>query len=363
MIKLENLKKVYRNNGPLLDVNTEINDGDVISVIGKSGKGKSTLLRCINLLEKPTSGHIYADGIDITDPSVDNTAIRQRMGMVFSSFNLFPHLNVIENIMMAPVDILHMSKQDAYDRAVELLKKVRLSSKENYYPDELTGGQKQRIAIARTLAMDPDIILMDEPTSGLDPAMTAEVQAVIREFAGSGKTILIATNEMAFARAICSRVFYMDEGTIYEEGTPEQIFDAPTKEKTRRFINGLKVLELFVIGHESDPISMISEIEQYSRNNQLSRTVTNRIQLAVEELIFTQLIPMLEHPYIRISIEYSEVRDTVSIRVRYNGGQFDFREKSDPISLAVLKSTCSSMEYTPEKTGRYENLIRLEIRS
>lgn len=362
MIKIENLKKVYRNNGPLLDVNAVINDGDVISVIGKSGKGKSTLLRCIDLLETPTSGHIYVDGTDITDPSADRMAVCRRMGMVFSSFNLFSHLNVIENIMMAPVDILHMEKQAAYDLGMELLKKVRLSNKAYYYPDELTGGQKQRIAIARTLAMDPDIILMDEPTSGLDPAMTAEVQAVIKELAHSGKTLLIATNEMSFARAICSRVFYMDEGIIYEEGTPQQIFDSPSKEKTRRFINGLRVLELFVIGSQADSFEMLNEIEQYCRRNQISRAVSNRMQLAVEELVFAQLIPMIEKAYIRITVEYSEITDTVVMKIRYNGGASDFRERSDPLSLAILKNSCERIEYRPEQLGRYENLATLVIR-
>ena len=235
MIELKNLKKSYENSTPLKDVNVVINDGDVISVIGPSGAGKSTLIRCINMLERPTGGRILLDGEDITAPGYDLSQARRRMGMVFQSFNLFGHLTVIENLMLAQIDILKRSKQEAYDKGIELLKRVGLSGRENQYPDELSGGQKQRVAIARTLAMDPDVILLDEPTSALDPTMVGEVQAVIRDLAKTGKTMMIVTHEMSFARAICNRVFYVDEGGIYEDGTPEQIFDHPEKELTRRF--------------------------------------------------------------------------------------------------------------------------------
>ena len=236
MIELVHLEKKYENTTPLKDVSTVIRDGDVISVIGPSGTGKSTLLRCINMLERPTGGQILLDGVDITAPGYDLTKARRRMGMVFQSFNLFGHLTVIENLMMAPMDILGKSKREAYDTGVQLLKKVGLEGRELQYPDQLSGGQRQRVAIARTLAMDPDVILFDEPTSALDPNMVGEVQAVIRDLAGSGRTMMIVTHEMNFARAICNRVFYMDQGGIYEEGTPEQIFESPAKELTRRFI-------------------------------------------------------------------------------------------------------------------------------
>ena len=207
MIKIEHLRKEYPNVTPLKDVSVEINDGDVISVIGPSGTGKSTLLRCINLLEKPTSGHITIDGQEITDPKCNVPMLRRKMGMVFQGFNLFGHLTVIENIMLAPMDLLGKSKQEAYDTGMQLLRTVGLAEKALNYPDELSGGQKQRIAIARTLAMDPDVILLDEPTSALDPTMVGEVQAVIRDLAKTGKTMMIVTHEMGFARAISNRVF------------------------------------------------------------------------------------------------------------------------------------------------------------
>ena len=212
MIKIEHLRKEYPNITPLQDVSTVINNGDVISVIGPSGTGKSTLLRCINLLEKPTSGKIWVDGLEITDPKCDITRVRQKMGMVFQSFNLFGHKTVIENIMMAPMRLLGKTRQEAYDTGKQLLRKVGLAEKALNYPHELSGGQKQRIAIARTLAMDPDMILLDEPTSALDPTMVGEVQAVIRDLAQTGKTMMIVTHEMNFARAISNRVFYMDDG-------------------------------------------------------------------------------------------------------------------------------------------------------
>ena len=208
MIKIEHLKKEYPQVTPLKDVSVEIRDGDVVAVIGPSGTGKSTLLRCINQLEKPTSGRVWLDGVEITDKKCDINQVRRKMGMVFQSFNLFGHLTVIENIMLSPMDLLGKTKQEAYDEGMRLLRLVGLAEKALNYPDELSGGQKQRVAIARTLAMDPEIILLDEPTSALDPTMVDEVQEVIRELSGSGKTMMIVTHEMNFARAISNRVFF-----------------------------------------------------------------------------------------------------------------------------------------------------------
>ena len=220
MIELVHLQKKYERATPLEDVNATIRDGDIISVIGPSGTGKSTLLRCINMLERPTGGQILLDGVDITAPGFDLTKARRKMGMVFQSFNLFGHLTVIENLMMAPMDILGKSKQEAYETGLYFLRKVGLEGRELQYPDQLSGGQKQRVAIARTLCMDPEVILFDEPTSALDPNIVGEVQSVIRDLAASGRTMMVVTHEMNFARAISSRVFYMDQGGIYEEGTP-----------------------------------------------------------------------------------------------------------------------------------------------
>ena len=215
IITIKHLRKEYPNVTPLKDVNTEIRRGEVISIIGPSGTGKSTLLRCINLLEKPTGGEIFIDGVQINAPNTDVPLLRRRMGMVFQSFNLFNNMNVIENIMAAPVDLLKMPKQDAYNKGIELLRTVGLADKAQSFPNELSGGQKQRVAIARTLAMNPEIVLFDEPTSALDPTMVGEVLNVIRSLAKQGLTMMIVTHEMRFARQVSTRIFYMDQGIIY----------------------------------------------------------------------------------------------------------------------------------------------------
>ena len=293
MIELRHLKKTYENAEPLKDVSVTVNDGDVVSVIGPSGTGKSTLIRCINLLEKPTDGQIILNGEEITAKGYDVRKARRKMGMVFQSFNLFGHLTVIENLMTPPIDLLGKSRQEAYEKGIELLRRVGLADKALNYPNELSGGQQQRVAIARTLAMDPEIILLDEPTSALDPTMVSEVQAVIRDLSRSGKTMMIVTHEMNFARAISNRVFYMDEGGIYEEGTPEEIFEHPQKELTRRFIKRLRVLEFTITTSDFDFIGAGGSIDRYCLQNDVAPKEKYRIHLAVEELVQQILLPRL----------------------------------------------------------------------
>ncbi|ABI69038.1 amino acid ABC transporter ATP-binding protein [Syntrophomonas wolfei] len=222
MITIKGLSKSYGNLRVLENVSTEINKGEVISIIGPSGCGKSTFLRCINLLERPTGGEITIDGQNILSRNADVSKLRQKMGMVFQSFNLFSHLMIIENIMLAPVSLLKVPRKQAYEEGMKYLEMVGLGAKAIAFPDELSGGQKQRAAIARTLAMQPEIVLFDEPTSALDPTMVSEVQAVIRKLAADGLTMMIVTHEMKFARDVSSRVFYMDEKGIYEDGSPAQ---------------------------------------------------------------------------------------------------------------------------------------------
>ena len=269
MIELRHLRKEYENVTPLCDVNATINDGDVISIIGPSGTGKSTLIRCINQLEKPTSGDIIVDGVCITEKGCKISEIRKKVGMVFQSFNIFGHLTIVENVMQPQMDLLGVSKQQAYDKAMSLLHMVGMESRALSYPDALSGGQKQRVAIARTLSMDPDVILLDEPTSALDPTMVGEVQAVIRSLAEMGKTMMIVTHEMKFAREICNRVFFMAEGGIYEDGTPDQIFDHPRGEITRRFIRRLKVFEATIEDRNFDFIGRTGELDTYGDKNRI----------------------------------------------------------------------------------------------
>ena len=363
MIKIEHLKKEYEGVTPLKDVNVEINDGDVISVIGPSGTGKSTLLRCINLLETPTGGHIWIDGEDITDRKSNVPQIRRKMGMVFQSFNLFGHLTVIENIMLSPIDLLGMSRQEAYDKGMRLLRTVGLAEKALNYPDELSGGQKQRIAIARTLAMDPSIILLDEPTSALDPTMVGEVQAVIRELSKTGKTMLIVTHEMNFARAISNRVFYMDEGGIYEEGTPEQIFDHPQRENTRRFIRKLKVLELNIEGRDYDFLGMARQIEVYCNKNQITPKMAGRLQLVFEETVEHLLMPALKSSRIQAVVEYSETTENAQWTFRYGGPGLDVKNAQDDLALSVLGGVTETLDYTWNEGEDLPNQLQMKMKT
>ncbi len=237
MIKIENLMKKFGDNVILKNISFSVSPGEAVSIIGPSGSGKSTLLRCINGLEEITNGHIHVDELDIADPSLNIDKLRERVGMVFQSFNLFPHLTVLENITLAPVTLKKMNKAEAIAKAEELLKKVGLSDKGNNYPSSLSGGQKQRVAIARALAMNPEAILFDEPTSALDPEMVGEVLQVMRSLANEGMTMIVVTHEMGFAREVCDRVIFMADGEIVEEGDPETLFTSPSHERTRNFLN------------------------------------------------------------------------------------------------------------------------------
>ena len=237
MITIKNLRKNFGDLKILEGIDEHISKGEVVVIIGPSGSGKSTLLRCLNLLEKPTEGDIYIDDELITSPKTDVNKIRQKMGMVFQHFNLFPHLTIMENITLAPVKLKKATKEEAKQRAKELLEKVGLLEKADCYPAQLSGGQKQRVAIARALAMQPEIMLFDEPTSALDPEMVGEVLDVMKDLAKSGMTMVVVTHEMGFAREVGTRVWFMDQGLITEQGTPEEIFSNPKNERTKSFFS------------------------------------------------------------------------------------------------------------------------------
>ncbi len=239
MIYVNDLKKDFGELHVLNGVNQHIAKGEKVVVIGPSGSGKSTFLRCLNLLERPTSGQILFEGVDITSRKCNINAIRQKMGMVFQQFNLFPHLTVRKNITLAPVQLKRMTQQQADARADELLKRVGLYDKAESYPRALSGGQRQRIAIVRALAMDPDVMLFDEPTSALDPEMVGEVLDVMKQLARDGMTMVVVTHEMGFAREVGDRVLFMDDGKVLEEGTPAQIFGSPKEKRTQDFLSKL----------------------------------------------------------------------------------------------------------------------------
>lgn len=237
MIKIEKLCKNYDKLEVLKGIDAQVNKGDIIAIIGPSGSGKSTFLRCINKLEEPTSGHIYIKNQDIMSDNTDINLIRQKVGMVFQHFNLFPHKTVMENLTLAPMKLKNLSQEEAEKKALILLEKVGLKDKTSAYPNQLSGGQKQRIAIARALAMEPEVMLFDEPTSALDPEMIKEVLDVMRELAQEGMTMLIVTHEMGFAKNVANRIFFMDRGTILEDTTPTELFSNPKHERTQEFLN------------------------------------------------------------------------------------------------------------------------------
>jgi polar amino acid transport system ATP-binding protein len=237
LIKVEDLKKSFGKIDVLKGISTEITKGEVVCIIGPSGSGKSTFLRCLNLLEEPTGGHICFDGTDITNPNVNINLHRQKMGMVFQQFNLFPHMTVLKNMTVSPIKVLGISKEDAEKRAMELLERVGLADRANAYPSQLSGGQKQRVAIVRALCMQPEVMLFDEPTSALDPEMVGEVLEVMKALAKDGMTMAVVTHEMGFAKEVADKVFFIDEGIIMEQGTPEEIFTNPKSPRLKDFLS------------------------------------------------------------------------------------------------------------------------------
>ena len=345
MIEFRHMQKAFESSVVLKDINATISKGDVIALIGHSGCGKSTLLRCLNHLDPPTGGQIFVDGEDITARGCNINKVRQKMGMVFQSYNLFGHMTVIENIMYAPVKLLGMNRQDAYDRGIDLLKKVGLADRAMKYPDALSGGQKQRVAIARALAMDPEIILFDEPTSALDPTMVGEVKAIIEDLARSGKTMMIVTHEMDLAKKVANRVFYLDEGIIYEEGSPDQIFQHPQKEKTRRFVQMLKVLEFNIDGSGFDFVEASAEIDQYCIKNHVSQRAANRIRAVIEELCIQILLPAVKDAGINVRVESSEEGGDTTITVQYPN-KFRPEDSEEELAYKILMANTELVDYS-----------------
>ncbi|MFH2046826.1 MAG: amino acid ABC transporter ATP-binding protein [Pseudomonadota bacterium] len=334
MISVEHLEKKFGDLTVLKDINVEIRKGEVISIIGPSGTGKSTFLRCLNLLDTPTGGKICIDGTDILDKKINVPRMRQKMGMVFQSFNLFNHFSALENLTIGPIKLLGKKKEQADKRAMELLNMVGLAEKANSFADELSGGQKQRIAIARCLSMEPEIILFDEPTSALDPTMVSEVLAVIRRLAREGMTLVIVTHEMDFARDVSHRVFYMDEGYIYEEGPPEQIFENPRKEKTGAFINRVRSFNYCIDSPQFDLYKMNAEIERFCEKHVFSRKLMNDILLIVEELLILHKAQSTLFD-VDLKIAYSEKFNNIEIIFEYTGEHGNMLEKAEPDDFGV----------------------------
>ncbi len=359
MIQIRNLSKHFGSLVVLKDINVDIKKGEVISVIGPSGTGKSTLLRCMNLLETPTGGSIHIDDVSLLDKHTNVAKIRQRMGMVFQSFNLYAHLSVLENLTIGPRKLLGMSKAKANQKAMELLKVVGLAEKAFSLPEELSGGQKQRVAIARCMAMSPEILLFDEPTSALDPTMVSEVLAVIRKLSREGMTMIIVTHEMEFARNISSRVFYMDEGIIYEEGPPSQIFEGPLKENTKAFIHRIRSLDIAINSSNYDLFGIQGEIKTFCEKHFLSPRMVDFVQLMAEEVLLLQN----DFSDILISLFYSEKSGKLSLRCESAGAPHNPLKEDltmDDIGLKLILGRCDHVDYFYENN---RNKLLLQIKN
>ncbi len=347
MIQIDHLSKSFGTLEVLKDVTVEIKAGEVISIIGPSGTGKSTFLRCINLLDRPDGGSISIDGVDILNPKTDVPKVRQKMNMVFQSFNLFSHLSVMDNLTLGPIKLLGMSKQDAERKSIDLLKVVGLAEKAESYPDELSGGQKQRVAIARCMAMDPKIILLDEPTSSLDPTMVSEVLSVIRRLAKDGMTMAIVTHEMDFARDVSNRVLYMDEGVIYEEGTPEQIFVHPQKEKTRTFINRIRSFTYHIGSPDYDLYALNAEIKTFCEKQILPVKTRQNLILLVEEML-QYFNPILSTSLLDIHLAYSEKKESMEVVFESTGAAMnllDNKQLLEKSGLTRIRNVTDSIDY------------------
>lgn len=346
LITVEHLKKEYPNATPLRDVNTVIRRGEVITVIGPSGTGKSTLMRCLNRLETPTAGKVTVFGYDLDDKATDLRLLRRRMGMVFQSFNLFGHLTVIENVMLTPTVLKKEAPQAAYDHAMQLLRMVGMAEKALNYPDELSGGQKQRVAIARTLAMDPEIVLFDEPTSALDPTMVGEVLAVMKRLANEGMTMMIVTHEMKFAKEVSSRIFYMDEGVIYEDGTPQEIFEHPAKEKTRAFVKRLKLLPMTIQSRDFDFIAMSEALQGFGEKHLLTGKRTEHMRRVFEEILALNIIPNANPEFpLEVVTEFEEEADRLKMRFAWRGEEYDPLTEGDALSRKLVETAIRGGEF------------------
>ncbi len=350
MIEIKNLKKEFENETPIKDLSLTINDGDVLSIIGPSGTGKSTFLRMLNMLEKPSAGQIIINGEDITAKNYSMEKIRKKVGMVFQNFNLFNNLSVIENVCFGPINIKNEKPKKALDKGMELLESVGLAKHAFAYPESLSGGQKQRVAIARALSMEPEMLLFDEPTSALDPSMVSEVEAVMRQLADKGKTMIIVTHDMELAEKLSNKVAFFCDGVLYEEGTPEEIFYNPSKEKTKAFVMKLRNLHLEIDSPQYDFMSLYSSIDTFSKKNFMDYDLTTKVVAILEELCFGMIIPIfkkidVENKKIVIDISYSDKKKSIKIMIQWENIFFNFDNDDYMIQRKLIEHYAKSVEF------------------
>ncbi len=360
MIEVQGLHKAFGALSVLENVSLHVNRGECISIIGPSGTGKSVFLRCLAGLETVDRGTVIVNGQNIADHRTNLDKVREKVGMVYQGFHLFSHLNVTDNIILAPRVVRRMPRPEAEEKAMVMLAMVGLRDKASAFPHQLSGGQKQRVAIARCLAMDPDVILFDEPTSALDPSMIGEVLAIMRTLAKTGLTMLVVTHEMRFARDVSSRVIFMDEKRIYEEGTPEELFDRPKKERTAHFIRDLKVHRITIVSKGYDLIATSVGIEHFLQKYNIGHQSIHRTQLLAEEVIleiFARCYPEADQqPDIDMAI--SCTRDgQITVDLRYGGNPFDpFGEETDDesaLGLLIIHKLAKAHQYAFENNANH----------
>lgn len=360
MIEIIDLQKKYEAVTPIEHLNATIHQGDVISIIGPSGTGKSTLLRMINMLERPTAGTIRINGEDITAPGYPLSKMREKVGMVFQSFNLFHHMTVIENVCYAPIHIKKERPREVYERGMQLLEDVGLAKFALAYPSTLSGGQKQRVAIARSLAMEPEVILFDEPTSALDPTMVSEVQAVIKKLAQQGHTMLLVTHDMSFAEKVANRVFFLSDGILYEEGTPEEIFHHPKQEKTKAFVLRLRDMHVEIDSPQYDFLSLYSTVDMFALKNSMPGDITTKLKAILEEFCFGIAMPVLKEQFaerakIILDVAYSDKDGQTTVTAQWKHITFDMNDDKYMIEAALIRHYAKSIDAVGE------NELKIEI--
>lgn len=351
MITISHISKSFGELKVLDNVSARIEKGECVSIIGPSGVGKSVFLRTMAMLERPDSGEIWINDTEITRKGANLNQIRQKMGMVYQGFHLFSHLNVLDNVTLAPRKVKQQKRADAEKRAMELLAMVGLTDKAKNLPAELSGGQQQRTAIARCLAMDPEILLFDEPTSALDPAMTSEVLAIIRKLRHSGMTMIIVTHEMNFAREISDRIFYIDEGGIYEEGTPSEIFDHPRKTKTKTFIRNLKVFRYDICSKGFDSVGMNAKMELFLQKYRVDPRLIYHAQLVTEELLLSVFSSCYDtvNPELTLTLEYAEKDRELLLSLLFTAQPFNPLEqgtgREEDLGMLIVNKIAKKTDY------------------
>jgi len=356
MIRFEHIRKEYENATPHKDVNGVINDGDIVTIIGPSGTGKSTLLRMINGLEKPTSGKIFYNDEEITAENYDYTKLRRKVGMIFQSFNLFNNCTVLDNLVVPQLDILKADKEQARKKAMDVLKKMGLDAHCNKMPSQLSGGQKQRVAIARALVMDPEVILFDEPTSALDPAMVYEVANTIKWLASFNTTMIIVTHDMAFARDVSTRIFYMDDGEIFEEGTPEEIFDHPKRSRTKAFVSNKRIVDILIDGSNYDFNKIKNQLNDYCESQKFSSSLTYHVTSVFEELIVQVVLTHKSDATVELSLYNND--EKLEYKIKYDGEPFNPYEEDESLSMIIFKNIISNYSYQFHENAHRGNSLK-----